>query len=55
MESIPHQVQGQKVGHWLNGEKILSYTLGGERVLAGVARKFKKFEGLERRSPVTFY
>ena len=44
------KVQGQKVEHWLNGEKILSYTLGSERVLAGVAKsKFKKFEGFGKK------
>ncbi|MBC8326859.1 MAG: DUF1080 domain-containing protein [Verrucomicrobia subdivision 3 bacterium] len=44
------KVLGQKVEHWLNGEKILSYTLGSERVLAGVAKsKFKKFEGFGKK------
>ena len=44
------KVQGQKVEHFLNGEKILTYTLGSERVLAGVAKsKFKKFEGFGKK------
>ena len=44
------KVQGLKVEHFLNGEKILTYTLGSERVLAGVAKsKFKKFEGFGKK------
>ena len=44
------KVNGMKVGHWLNGEKILSYTLGSERVLAAVAKsKFKRFPGFGKK------
>ena len=44
------KVSGQKVEHFLNGEKILTYTLGSERVMAGVAKsKFKRFEGFGKK------
>ncbi len=44
------KVQGKKVEHWLNGEKILTYELGSERVLKGVARsKFRRFEGFGKK------
>jgi len=44
------KVQGKKVEHWLNGQKILTYSLGGDRVLAGVAKsKFKKFPGFGKK------
>jgi len=44
------KVQGKKVEHWLNGQKILAYTLGSDRVLAGVAKsKFKKFDGFGKK------
>jgi len=44
------KVQGKKVEHWLNGQKILTYSLGGDRVLQGVAKsKFKKFPGFGKK------
>ncbi len=44
------KVQGKKVEHSLNGQKILTYTLGSDRVLAGVAKsKFKKFPGFGKK------
>jgi len=44
------KVQGKKVEHWLNGQKILTYTLGSDRVLAGVSKsKFKKFPGFGKK------
>ena len=44
------KVQGKKVEHWLNGQKILTYSLGSDRVLAGVAKsKFKKFDGFGKK------
>jgi len=44
------KVDGTKVEHWLNGEKILSYTLSSERVLTGVAKsKFKRFPGFGKK------
>ena len=44
------KVQGKKVEHWLYGQKILTYTLGSDRVLEGVAKsKFKKFPGFGKK------
>ena len=44
------KVHGENVEHWLNGEKILTYKLGSERVLQGVAKsKFKRFEGFGKK------
>ena len=44
------KVEGGKVEHWLNGQKILSYSLGSDRVLAGVAKsKFKKFDAFGKK------
>ena len=44
------KVAGKNVEHWLNGQKILTYSLGSDRVLAGVAKsKFKKFDGFGKK------
>ena len=44
------RVQGKKVEHWLNGQKVVTYSLGSDRVLEGVAKsKFKKFDGFGKK------
>ena len=44
------KVQKKKVEHWLNGQKIVTYSLGSDRVLDGVAKsKFKKFPGFGKK------
>jgi len=44
------KVQEKKVEHWLNGQKIVIYSLGSDRVLNGVAKsKFKKFPGFGKK------
>ena len=44
------KVQREKVEHWLNGQKILTYSLGSDRVMEGVAKsKFKKFSGFGKK------
>ena len=44
------KVHGKKVEHWQNGQKILTYSLGSDRVLEGVAKsKFKKFPGFGKK------
>ena len=43
-------VQGDRVEHWLNGEKVLEYELGGEKVKTAVAAsKFKDVKGFGER------
>ena len=39
-------VRGNDVEHWLNGKRVLHYTLGSPEVLAGVQRS--KFKAVER-------
>jgi hypothetical protein len=42
-------VRGEKVEHWLNGEKILTYDLSSEDVKERIARsKFREFEQFGR-------
>ncbi|MGE3310280.1 MAG: DUF1080 domain-containing protein [Limisphaerales bacterium] len=45
-------IRGQDVEHWLNGERVLAYTLGSEPVVAGIAAsKFKRVDGFGTSFP----
>ena len=45
-------VRGQQVEHWLNGERVLSYALGSDQVLAGITTsKFKTVAGFGTKFP----
>ena len=45
-------VQGDSVEHWLNGQRVLAYTLGSPSVVAGIAAsKFKNVAGFGTRFP----
>lgn len=46
------RIQGLQVEHWLNGERVLQYTLGSQTTLAGIARsKFKDTQGFGTAFP----
>ncbi len=45
-------VRGQRVEHWLNGSKVVSYELGSEEVKQGIATsKFKNISGFGTKFP----
>jgi hypothetical protein len=44
-------IQGTKVEHWLNGKKVLSYTLGSPELKAAIAdSKFKDVPGFGEKT-----
>lgn len=43
-------IKGPQVEHWLNGAKVLSYTLGSPELLDGISKsKFKNAEGFGKK------